>query len=341
MREDMGRGKKIGVVLMAAIGAAVVLGTAGFGIRSLYVKRENLLMAYEKQLLPGIVCWGDSLTFGTGGNGVSYPSVMEERLCEDRIYIPVVNMGVGGENTVTIAGRAGAIPFKVKAFTIPAGAAGVEISFEEEEGKPVRPLEQSDAGINPCIINGVEGKLTIEKEEDGSRAYFFTRSVPGESVYVPEGTEVETWASSRFEDYIYVVFMGENHGWGSVQELIEQQQAVLAMQKGRQGEYIVIGLPTGTKEERQDLEEQLQAAYGERFLNIREYLSTQGIYDAKKTPTEDDLERMEKGMIPVSLLSDDIHFNETGYRLIGNYLYERMEKLGYFDEMKEAVSEYG
>lgn len=69
MREDMGRGKKIGVVLMAAIGAAVVLGTAGFGIRSLYVKRENLLMAYEKQLLPGIVCWGDSLTFGTGGNG--------------------------------------------------------------------------------------------------------------------------------------------------------------------------------------------------------------------------------------------------------------------------------
>ncbi len=56
MREDMGRGKKIGVVLMAAIGAAVVLGTAGFGIRSLYVKRENLLMAYEKQLLPGIVC---------------------------------------------------------------------------------------------------------------------------------------------------------------------------------------------------------------------------------------------------------------------------------------------
>ena len=45
--------------------------------------------------------------------------------------------------------------------------------------------------------------------------------------------------------------------------------------------------------------------------------------------------------IPQSQGTDDIHFNETGYRLIGNYLYERMEKLGYFDEMKEAVSEYG
>lgn len=337
----MKHGKKIWLVLLAAAGAAVMLGAAGLGVRSLYIKRENLLMAYEKRLISGIVCWGDSLTFGTGGNGITYPSVVEERLWADRMYIPVVNMGVGGENTVTIAGRAGAIPFKVKGFRIPAGTLSTEIFFIEEEGKPVRPLEESDAGINPCIISGVEGKLTKETKEDGSRAYFFTRSVSGESVDVPEGTEVETWASSRFGDYIFVVFMGENHGWDRTEELIGQQQAVLALQKEQQEKYIVIGLPTGTKEERQELEEQLQKTYGERFLNIREYLSTQGIYDAGETPSKEDLERMAKGMIPTSLLSDDIHFNETGYRLIGNYLYDRMEKLGYFNELKEAVSEYG
>ena len=54
----------------------------------------------------------------------------------------------------------------------------VEISFEEEEGKPVRPLEQSDAGINPCIVNGVEGKLTIEKEEDLLLFYQFLYAAP-------------------------------------------------------------------------------------------------------------------------------------------------------------------
>lgn len=336
----MKRRKKGAVLLLAAV-CLFIFGTAGLSVRRLYIKRENLLMAYEKQMLAGIVCWGDSLTAGTGGEGVSYPSVVEERLRKDRIYIPVVNMGVGGENTVTIAGRAGALPFRLKGFTIPAEAVPVEISFLEEADKPVRPLIQSDAGVNPCTINGIEGQLTGEKREGNDIVYLFTRSESGKETKVEEGTEVETWASSRFSEYIYVVFMGENHGWSSIQELIEQQQAILSMQGKYKDRYIVVGLPTGTRAERRELEEALYQAYGEKFLNIREYLSTQGIADAGLKPSKADLDRMEEGMIPQALLSDDIHFNEAGYRLIGNYMYERMEELGYFNELKEAVREYG
>jgi len=333
--------RKRGIILLTVSGILVVLGIMGMSVRRLYIKRENLLMAYEKQIIPGIVCWGDSLTYGTGGDGVSYPSVMEACLHEERMYIPVVNMGIGGENTVTIAGRAGAIPFKVKEFTIPSESVPVEISFVQEDGKPIRPLIESDAGINPCMINGVSGRLTGEKKEDGGAAYFFTRSDPGESVYVQEGTEVETWAASQFSDYIYVVFMGENHGWNSIQDLAEQQQAILSMQNGQKGKYIVVGLPTGMREERQELEEYLQEVYGDRFLNIREYLSTKGIYDAGLKPSKEDLYRMEKGMIPRALLSDEVHFNAEGYRLIGKYMYDRMRELGYFNELREAVLEYG
>lgn len=339
-KKDMKHRKK-GIVLLAGLGALVILGIVGISVRRLYIKRENLLMAYERQIIPGIVCWGDSLTFGTGGDGVSYPSVMEECLREDRVYIPVVNMGVGGENTVTIAGRAGAIPFKVKEFTIPSESASVEISFVEEKGKPIRPLIESDTGINPCMINGVSGKLTGEKREDGSMAYFFTRGDTGESVFVQEGTEIETWAASQFSDYIYVVFIGENHGWNNIQDLVEQQQAILSMQEKQEGRYLVVGLPTGTREERQELEEYLQEIYGDRFLNIREYLSAEGIYDAGLKPSTEDLDRMAKGMIPKALLSDDVHFNATGYKMIGNYMYERMKALGYFNELREAVLEYG
>lgn len=329
-----------GFFFAAAIILMIIVGMA-FCIRGLYIKRENLLMAYEKQLVPGIVCFGDSLTFGAGGDGVSYPSVLEERLREKRIYIPVENMGIGGENTVTIAGRAGGIPFKLNEFTIPAESVPVEISFQEEEGKAVRPFEQGDAGINPCMINGISGSMSGEKTQDGIMHYFFTRSEQGDAVYVEEGTEVETWAATQFPDYIYVVFMGENHGWNSIQDLIEQQQAILAMQEKYADRYIVVGLPTGTRQERRELEEALYGVYGERFLNIREYLSTQGIYDAGIKPSEEDLVRMEEGRIPTSLLSDDIHFNADGYRLIGNFMYERMEKLGYFGELKDAVAEYG
>ena len=292
-------------------------------------------------MIPGIVCWGDSLTYGSGGNGTSYPSVLEECLRNERMYIPVVNMGIGGENTVTIAGRAGAVPFRLKEFTIPTESIPVEIFFQEDEGKSIRPFEQGDSGINPCIINGVSGRMSGERAEDGIMRYFFTRSEPGEVVYVPEGTEVETWAASQFSDYIYVVFIGENNGWNNIQDLIEQQQAIISMQEKYAGNYIVVGLPTGTKEERQELEEALYETYGDKFLNIREYLSTQGIYDAGLEPSEEDLSRMEEGLIPTSLLSDHIHFNAAGYRLIGNFMYERMYELGYFDELKNAVDEYG
>lgn len=339
--------KKIGnrkniIFLIATVGMLVIVGMIGIlTLRKIYIKRENLLMAYEKQLVPGIVCWGDSLTFGAGGAGISYPFVLEERLNEDRLYINVINMGIGGENTVTIAGRAGAIPFKLNEFTIPMESTPVEIFFQEDEGKSIRPFEQGDSGINPCIINGVSGRMSGESDEDGVMRYFFTRSEPGEVVYVPEGTEVETWAASHLSDYIYVVFMGENHGWNDIHDLIEQQQAILSMQKKYAGNYIVVGLPTGTKEERQELEEALYETYGDKFLNIREYLSTQGIYDAGLKPSEEDLSRMEEGMIPTSLLVDHIHFNAVGYRLIGNFMYERMDELGYFDELKDAVDEYG
>lgn len=329
------------IVFCVSVVILMIVGGTFFSNRRLYIKRENLLMAYEKQLIPGIVCWGDSLTFGSGGAGVSYPFVLEERLNKDRFYINVINMGIGGENTVTIAGRAGAIPFRLKEFTIPAESTPVEIFFQEDEGKSIRPFEQGDSGINPCIISGVSGRLSGERSDDGLTHYFFTRSEPGEEVYIQEGTEVETWAASQFSDYIYVVFMGENHGWNNIQDLIEQQQAILSMQKKYADYYIVVGLPTGTKEARQELEEALYETYGDKFLNIREYLSTQGIYDAGLKPSEEDLSRMEEGMIPTSLLADHIHFNAAGYRLIGNLMYERMNELGYFDELKDAVNEYG
>lgn len=243
---------------------------------------------------------------------------------------------------MTIAGRAGAIPFRVEAFEIPKEEVPVRIHFIEEEGKDVHLLYQGDSGLNPCIIAGVKGKISGEKDDQGKMTYFFTREAAGESVSVPEGTDVETWASTQYEDYIYVVFMGENHGWNEdPEELIRQQQEILSMQKKHAGRYIVIGLPTGTKEERQELEDVLLETYGDRFFNIREYMSGEAVQEAGIKLSGEDRERVEKGLIPTCFLDDSIHFNAKGYRLIGNKLYEQMEKLGYFNELDNAVEEYG
>ncbi|WP_290092342.1 hypothetical protein [uncultured Dubosiella sp.] len=44
---------------------------------------------------------------------------------------------------------------------------------------------------------------------------------------------------------------------------------------------------------------------------------------------------MENGKVPKCFLSDEVHFNEIGYRLVGNLIYERMDSLGYFDAVNE------
>lgn len=326
---------------VAAAGAVMVMLL--LCIRGLYIKRENLLSAYEKQVVSGIVCFGDSLTAGAGGAGTTYPLVLEERLRKRRIYIPVANMGVGGENTVTIAGRAGAVPFQTNAFTIPAEAVPTEISFQEEEGKEVRIADpkQGDAGLNPCVIQGVEGNISAERLESGELVRFFTRKEPGNPVEVSEGAKIETWAQTAFTDYIFVVFMGENGGFDSPEELVEQQKAILSLQGKEKEKYIIIGISSGSREERKELETVMEEAFGEHYINIREYLSTQGVYDAGIEPSKEDLKEMKEGIIPSCLLTDSVHFNEKGYRLIGNLLYERMEELGFFTQLEEIVEEYG
>ncbi len=314
-----------------------------FFVRKLYIKRENLLMAYEQQIIPGIVCYGDSLTFGYRDSGDSYPSVLQERLHSNRMYIPVVNMGIGGENTVTIAGRAGAIPFCVDSFVIPEEVVPVEITFVEEKGMEIRPFVQGYAtGMNPCTIAGVEGTLTANKLENDEMQYFFTRSEAGTETYVSQGAEIKTQASALYNDYIFVVFIGQNRGWNDdIDVLIRQQKCFLEMQEKHKGKYIIIGLSTGSKAEREELEKALQDTYGEKFFNIREYMSTEALHDLGVKPTEEDLNRMSEGRVPNYLLDDEVHFTEEGYRLIGEELYRKMDELGYFDELKEAVHTYG
>lgn len=81
----------------------------------------------------------------------------------------------------------------------------------------------------------------------------------------------------------------------------------------------------------------MYAEYGEHYINLREYMGTQGLADAGLKATEEDMQMMEIGMTPASLLVDGVHFNAGGYELIGKLIYTRMEELGYFSECREAI----
>jgi lysophospholipase L1-like esterase len=144
-------------------------------------------------------------------------------------------------------------------------------------------------------------------------------------------------------DYIPIIFIGQNGGYDDINDLIAQQRAIISHQKMselNQGKFIIVGLHTGTEDSRRELEAAMQAEYGDQYINLRDYMATSGLKDAGIEPTEEDKEMMADGMTPASLMnSDKLHFNEAGYKLIGNLIYERMDELGYFDQIKEDLVE--
>ena len=197
--------------------------TAEEEVRQLNIRHAEALSVIADKL-PGIVCWGDSLTSGPGGNAMSYPRALGDRVTQDiinaydplaslsdeakalvsaddyKISVPVVNMGVGGETTYTILARNGAIPFvTASAITIPAGKTPVSISLRSQDGHQVDPLLQGNAGMEYVTISGVRGVIT---NTDG---YKFTRSEAGNRVSVPAGTEIVTAGSENYRDYVTVI----------------------------------------------------------------------------------------------------------------------------------------
>lgn len=332
-------------------------------------EKYNAAMDIVNTYIPGIVCWGDSLTAGAGGDGVKYPDVLKNRINQSiladcdfsllldkeheymkymhtwkySLEIPVLNMGVGGEKTPTILGRNGAIPFVLAdSIVIPSDKTAVEINIVSQSGAEVAPLIQGSAGVNHVEIEGIEGTLIIEKESDisGESKYYFVRKNTGEAKEIEKGTIIFTDASDKYLDYITVIFIGQNGGYSSIDELISQQRAILNHQTRNNDRFIIVGLHTGTAENRYELEQAMISEYGSKYINLREYMVTYGLQCAGIEANETDRQMLAEGMTPASLLSDTVHFNKVGYELIGNLIFDRMDSLGYFDEIKEYTQSY-
>ena len=293
--------------------------------------------------LPGIIAWGDSLTAGAGGEGTNYPNQLQSLIKSNVYDIPVINMGVGGENTNTIMGRAGSVPFVVNSFTIPNDTSKVEITIMSSDGNSVAPLRQGDNGVNPVTINGISGTISIEQATYTSQeyTYYFNRTEPGTPVNVEDGTVITTAATTLndYQNYIPIVFMGQYGGWNeNPLELISQIKSILNMDQWND-KYLVLGLTSGTAESRADLELAMQGEFGDRYINLREIIVKSGLEQLGIIATEADLNAMNEGAIPPSLLSDSVHFNSSGYTFIAQVVYDRMIELGYFEVIKELIAE--
>ena len=345
-------------------------------------RQENLeavSLAYEKDMqtvadyLPGIVCWGDSLTAGSSGN-VSYPSVLQKYidtyLCdiydfrstvenaqdysrldwdEYTVSVPVVNMGSGQENSATILGRCGVTPYVVGAdFEIPGEVESVHISLKSADGKTVSPLTAGNAGVNPVTIAGVEGTITLESEGQGwgLTSYQFTRVEAGEPVSVTKGTEITTACADEYRDYVHIVWLGTYGDFTNSEKLVSDTRQLLSRQTSNPDRYLVLG-PCTVRSDWSNadtstldaIDSAMLQAFGNHYINIRKYLMVDGLTDAGITASKEEKLVIQQGRVPTSFRSNasGADLNGTAYKLIGKLVYERMESLGYFDEIRQEL----
>lgn len=278
---------------------------------------------------PGIACWGDGLTYGTYGEGISYPSVLEELIKGENYPYDVENMGVYGEDSRTVLGRTGAVPFVIsKDFTIDGSSELIKMEIESEDGSEVNPcIQDYNPGFNPCTVAGVSCIIYGETRPDDltrASAYYLSRQDKStRTVEVPAGTEVVTVGSTEYDNYINILQIGDGGGYSTDTELIEQSER-FAEKFGRSGKYIIIGRMSGPAEENAAYDSEMENRFGNHYLNAREMFCSTEIEGIEYS--EKDRRAMEEGRIPDCIMKDG-YLNSKGYEAVAGLVFERLKEL--------------
>ena len=255
-----------------------------------------------------LVCIGDSLTQGSGGNGITFGGIISSHFNWD-----YKNFGVGGESPSTIAYRCKCNIIRIPANTNPTNYFTPESYISPAMPYPIPPFENGRKF--PITVNGVKYTATRNgskiKIDDISSATY-----PRNIVF-----DIDSVGD------VYTIWIGTNSDrtFDAISPYIDMIVSNINSNK-----YVIIGLTIDGTESIANLNNQLKDKYKEHFLDIKNLLINYGLNIVGLTPTPDDTERINTGNVPSSLLSaDKIHFNSNGYKAIGLFVIDHMYALGY------------
>ena len=267
-----------------------------------------------------ILCWGDSVTEGMAmPRGKDYPARLGALLGPG---YEVFNSGDGGENTVTISARQGAVSLATAApISFQAGERAVQIGdaadngFRTPAGETIKltlPLGRA-ISVNPVQIGPdsytialrdfrwntpttpITYTIWLERDEKSAAA----------AQTIPAGAAVMFSSAAAVPDaYCEIIFMGANGGWDrDVEKLIAQIRAMVA-RRGEDHPYLVI-VPYW-KSFPQEKKDVFKTAFGRHAVEF---------------PAEPSLCYQNRW---------DVHLNENGYALLATLLHQRGAELGYW-----------
>ena len=268
--------------------------------------------------------FGDSMTAGAGGGGTTYTGELQRLLAAAGHSIPVVNRGVGGENSVTICARAGGNPFIVLpvAGVIPATTTAFEITLQAINGYVPKPLMQGPSSYAGRLgqVPGTFSRTVV----DNVYTYYFTRAKAGAEIVANRPLPMYLDIGDQARGDINIIWIGQN-GPNDVRA-IQDAKAIIQRMTALDKRYLVISKPGGTSAN--DADDALWfAEFGRRFIPIRQYMVKYGLADAGIEPTAQDLTDMANGTVPTSLRSDSVHWLAAGYTILANIIFQRLKEL--------------
>ena len=302
-------------------------------VESDFTKKEEYLEKMTNTV--PVACYGDSLTQGNqDGSGNTYPKYLATLLSNQ---CNVLNRGSGGDSSREIASRQGGVGLYVQPFTIPATTTAAEIFLKCAYGSNTYffPARQNISTLSDVYINGIKGKITYSGSASslsGEHHYYFTRSEAGDAIEITRPTLVRTTGyDSRY--YTQIIWAGTNDK-PTLEKLKESTIPTIdnMIKFLHTDRYLVVGLTSKSyMPEIEEVNEYMKKYYGNKFVNLRDYILEYGLEDVGITPTSQDNIDIANGEMPTSLRNDSVHFNAKGYQIVANCIYKQGKILGYWN----------
>lgn len=267
--------------------------------------------------------WGDSMTAGAGGGGTTYLTTLASLT-----GLTTVNRGIGGETSIAIAARQGGAPTLLTITGNQIPASGPVTVTANTAAIPTAQGSQSFTGT----LVGVPGTLATS-----AGVTTFTRTTAGSAVSCPAASPFITDLGLDARDDTVIIWSGRNNN-GSRAQVNADIAAMVGYLNTLGKRYLVlsvcngVGETTGTSAHTNivvNLNADLAATYGTRFVDVRSYLVTNGLADAGITPTTQDTIDVAGDTIPASLRVDSVHLTAAGYTIVGTQVRNRMQQKGW------------
>ena len=316
------------------------------------IELEKYVHTLQDELSRDLInCIGDSLTMGAaeiiGGVRIisPYSEMLQSELGTD---YKVMNQGIGGENTLTIAARTNSIcAILEEDITIPADTSQIVLSHTADHG--LLSYWDGDTQIRP-LLQGYELEGVYENGNTSTRNYYVwingirctLQYWAGQSLYVLNrvisgGSSVTCYAGTpvifermkKSRDALCNIYWcGTNDADRT--DLVAKLKAMCSYQNN--SNYIIIGLHNWNSIIFTDaLRSEYRETFGTRFFDLDYYTRTSALDDCGITPTAADTTAISNGLCPPSLMADGVHFITVFYQQLALKLLDKLKQINVID----------